>query len=111
MKPPEINDPLDALLREGEPYIADNGFTTRVVAALPRRRLTWLRPAILLGAALTGFVLVAQWLPQTAEIFAMEPADGLVLRFNAESLTGVPALLIALGSLFWGVFAALKWED
>ena len=38
MNPPETNDPLDALLREQDKYIEDNGFTARVVAALPRRR-------------------------------------------------------------------------
>jgi hypothetical protein len=111
MESPETNDPLDELLRVGEPYIADNGFTTRVVAALPRRRQTWLRPAILLGAALIGFVLVARWLPETGEIFSVGPAGALVLRFNAGTLAGVLALVIALGSLFWSVFAALRWED
>jgi len=41
---------LDAPLREGEPYIDDDGFTNRVVAHLPPpRRAISKRPLILLG--------------------------------------------------------------
>ena len=36
--PTENIDPLDALLREAQPYIDDGGFTARVVAELPPRR-------------------------------------------------------------------------
>src|SRR5208283_278691 len=63
MNPPESNDPLDALLREQDSYIEDNGFTARVVAALPRRRRAWLRPGFLLGAVTIGSVLAVGWLP------------------------------------------------
>ncbi len=63
MNPPETNDPLDALLREQDKYIEDNGFTARVVAALPRRRRAWLRPVILMGAVAIGSVLAVGWLP------------------------------------------------
>ena len=38
MNLPETNDPLDALLREQNLYVEDNGFTMRVISALPRRR-------------------------------------------------------------------------
>jgi hypothetical protein len=51
------------LLREQDKYIEDNGFTARVVAALPRRRRAWLRPVLLLGAVAIGSVLAVLWLP------------------------------------------------
>lgn len=63
MNPPETNDPLDALLREQDKYTEDNGFTARVVAALPRRRRAWLRPVLLLGTVAIGSVLAVEWLP------------------------------------------------
>ena len=33
MNPSDTNDPLDALLREQNDYIEDNGFTARVMGA------------------------------------------------------------------------------
>jgi hypothetical protein len=51
------------LLREQDKYIEDNGFTARVVAALPCRRRAWLRPVLLLGAVAIGSVLAVLWLP------------------------------------------------
>ena len=59
MNPPENQDPLDALLRHDDAYVEDRGFTERVLTALPPRRRSWLRPAILLGSVLIGFALLA----------------------------------------------------
>ena len=52
-------DWLDRELREAAPYIADEGFTTRVLQQLPRprRRRDLLRAAILLGMTLLASAL------------------------------------------------------
>ena len=111
MNPPEANDPLDALLRESDAYIEDQGFTARVMDALPPRRRTWLRSAILFGAALIGFTFIAWWLPPARDIFVTAPDGGLAVQFNLQSLLTAGALLVATASLIWGVIAAVRWED
>jgi hypothetical protein len=111
MKTPENEDPLDALLREGDGYVEDNGFTQRVMKSLPRQRRSWLRSAILLGAAGIGFALIAWWLPPIRNIVVQEPGGGFGLQLTFQSLLTGGALLIAAGSLVWGVFAAVRWED
>ncbi len=108
---PENEDPLDALLREGDGYVEDNGFTKQVMTALPRQRRSWLRPAILMGAAMLGFALIACWMPPVRNIIVQEPQGGLGLEFTGQSLLAVGALAIAAGSLVWSIFAAIKWED
>ena len=62
MNSPETNDPIDKLLREQDTYIADDGFTRRVIGALPRRRRVFPR-MILLAAIAVGLVMVAGWMP------------------------------------------------
>lgn len=56
---------IERLLRDdARAEIADDGFTARVMEALPRREASvpsWLRPALVLGSALLGSVL-ALWL-------------------------------------------------
>jgi hypothetical protein len=54
----ELED-LDRQLREAAPYIDDDGFTRRVLAVLPARRVRRqpVRAAILLGASLVASVL------------------------------------------------------
>lgn len=56
MNSPETNnpsDPIDKLLREQSAYTADDGFTNRVIAALPRRN-RMLPRIILLAVAIGG---------------------------------------------------------
>ena len=62
MSQPDEKDPMDVLLREQNPYVNDDGFTVRVMTALPRRRYAWLRPTLLLGAAVIG------WVPRGARL-------------------------------------------
>lgn len=110
MNPPETNDPLDALLRENDAYVEDHGFTARVLTTLPpRRRRSWLRPAILLGATLIGFLLMAWWLPGLRDVFAVTPSGGSAL--NIQSCLVLGAFFAASASLFLGLFAVVKWED
>jgi hypothetical protein len=56
------NDPIDKLLREQESYITDDGFTQRVVAALPKRRPAFQR-IILLAVVIVGAAMAAYWMP------------------------------------------------
>ena len=105
MNPPDTNDPLDTLLREQNAYIEDNGFTARVIAALPQRRRAWFRPALLLGATAIGCVLAIWWLP-----WNLLNASTL-LSFNSQALLAYALFLAIVGSLVWGVIAALGWEE
>ena len=106
MNPPDTNDPLDALLREQNTYIDDNGFTARVIASLPpRRRRAWLRPTVLFGATAIGYFLALWWMPWGL----LNPS--VLLSFNAQALLAYGLLLAIGGSLVWGVVAALGWED
>jgi hypothetical protein len=105
MNPPDTNDPLDTLLREQNPYLEDNGFTARVIAALPPRRRAWLRPSVLLGAVALGYFLALLWVPWPL----LNPSA--LLAFNGQTLLAYGLLLTIGGSLIWGVIAALGWED
>ena len=52
-------DDFDALLRESEAHIPDDGFTARVLSALPpRRRVDWLRLRLFAGAWVGGLVVL-----------------------------------------------------
>jgi hypothetical protein len=67
MSSPETHDPIDKLLREQDAYIVDNGFSGRVVAALPRRRPVYPRIILLVvaiaGSAVAAFLMPWQNLP------------------------------------------------
>ena len=108
MSQPEDKDPLDVLLREQQTYVEDDGFTTRVLAALPPRRRTWLRPILLLGATAIGSALSIRWLPwenlSSLDVSALLSLDSQVL---------LPWLLVisVAASLAWAVIAAVQWED
>jgi hypothetical protein len=108
MNPPETNDPLDALLREQDKYIEDNGFTARVVAALPRRRRAWLRPVLLLGAVAIGSVLAVCWLPW-GNLPALD--SSALLSLDSQVLMPWMLVLSVMASLVWGTISALEWED
>ena len=107
MNPPEQNDPLDALLREHNQYVPDDGFTNRVLASLPRRR-AWRWPQIiLLGAAIVGWVAAALWLP-----WNLPPLDlSALISLDSQVLWPWAVLLLVTGSLIWAAIAALQWED
>jgi|ERR1017187_977194 hypothetical protein len=108
MSQPEDKDPIDALLREQHAYIEDDGFTTRVLAALPPRRRTWLRPILLLGATAIGSALAIQWLPW--ENLSSLDASAL-LSLNSQALLPWLLVLSVAASLTWAVIAAVQWED
>ena len=106
MNQPETNDPLDALLHEENKYIEDNGFTARVMAALPRqqRRAGW-RPILLLGATAVGYVLAIRW-------SAWNLIDlSALLSLNLHAFLAYGVLLAIIASLLWGVISSLAWEE
>jgi hypothetical protein len=96
------------LLREQDKYIEDNGFTARVVAALPRRRRAWLRPVLLLGAVAIGSVLAVLWLPwENLPV----PDSSALLSLDSQVLMPWVLVLTVMASLVWGTISALEWED
>lgn len=109
MNRPEENDPLDALLREQNPHVDDNGFTARVISALPRRRTqsSWLR-FFLIGVTTVGWVLAALWLPWGK----LPPLDlSTLLSLNSHLWMPWMLVLSVTGSLIWAMIAAVQWED
>lgn len=56
-------DPIDKLLREQDSYVEDDGFTKRVVAALPRRRQPVLSRIILFAVVIAGTAMAVYWMP------------------------------------------------
>jgi uncharacterized membrane protein YcjF (UPF0283 family) len=106
----ENNDPLDALLREPDAYIPDNGFTTRVLTSLPaRQKYSWRRFVVLSTAMLIGAVLVMWQLPAAIAIFNTLPKQWSA--FQWQMLIAFIPLLAALASLGWVVFAVTNEED
>ena len=109
MKPLETNDPLDALLREQNPYVEDDGFTKRVISALPRRRSRFpLRQIFLLGTTVIGSVLAVAWLP-------LENLPALnwsaLLALNSYVLLPWVLVFSVIASLVLAAVAAVQWED
>ena len=107
---PERNDPLDALLRESDVYIPDDGFTARVVASLPQqRKRSWLRLAVLSGATLAGAWLAAFQLPSGSALLAAIPSS--VTAFQWQTAATLLPIVAALGALGLGVFAMVNEEE
>ena len=84
-------DSIDRLLREdAQRPIPDDGFTQRVMGALPaaQARRSWLRPALILGSTALGCALAA----------ALAPVGTLVLEGFADlaRLHFTPAVTTAL---------------
>ena len=107
---PEMNDPLDALLRDADEYIPDNGFTARVVKNLPaRRRRSWRRFAVLSVSLLIGTGLAAWQYPAVEAVLSMALNQSTTLNWPML-LVFIP-LLAALASLAWGIYAITNDED
>ena len=106
---PEPPDPLDALLRESEVHLPDDGFTARVLTSLPpRRRFDRPRLAVFATAWLAGAVLLLRHAPA---------AGAAVTGFLQHARHGEVATLLALapvmsviGSLVWAL-ASWALED
>ncbi len=102
MKPSSPDDtPVEAWLRSSAslPPLPDDGFSHRVLAALPppaRRRANRLRLVLCLAGALAGVALVLQHSPDFPDIFhRLEQLDPVLNQ--ATSQLADPAFAIALG--------------
>ena len=106
---PEPNDPLDALLREADNYVPDNGFTARVVQNLPaRHNRRWRRFIVLSVSLLLGAILAAWQYPAIAAVFNGVWQQPSLLDW--QPVIGSVALLAALASLLWAAFALANDE-
>jgi hypothetical protein len=104
------NDRLDALLRESEEYIPDNGFTGRVLKNLPARRSRrWYRLAALSAALLIGMGLAAWWSPEMFGLICGTWKQPSALSW--QTVLGFAPLIAALASLGWVLVAVASGED
>jgi hypothetical protein len=90
---------LDKLLRhDAHLDLADDGFTARVVAALPvrvARERPWLKPALVMGSAAIGSALAVALSPQGAALVAGFQ-DLMHLRMGSQGAVAGLALCGAL---------------
>jgi uncharacterized membrane protein YcjF (UPF0283 family) len=109
--PPETNDPLDELLRGADEYLPDNGFTARVLTALPaKRRHAWRRLVVLTLAMLASAAVAAWQLPAIIGILHVAmPKHWSAIQW--PWLATFAALLAALASLIWAMFAIVNEEE
>lgn len=109
--PPETNDPLDKFLCGANEYLPDNGFTARVLTALPAKRShAWRRFVVLTLAVLAGAALAAWQLPAILGILhGSVPKHWSAIQW--PWLATFAALLAALASLVWGMFAIVNEEE
>jgi Domain of unknown function (DUF5056) len=109
MNRPEQNDPLDALLREQNQYVEDNGFTRRVISALPRRPSRFsLCQIFLLVVTTSGSALAISQLP--LENLPLLNLSALI-TLNSQVLLPWALALSVIASLVWATVAAVQWED
>ena len=108
MNTPNENDPIEKLLREQENYIADDGFTARVMQSLPARQHPWLRKTVLFGAAVIGSVLAVLWLPWN-NLPALNPS--VLLTLDAQVLASWLPVLAVVFALSRTFITALEQED
>lgn len=101
MNPDKFDTWLQAAMHDSDDYLPDNGFTERVMAALPpapvvserkEKLLTW---AAGLAAAFVG----ALPLPWAEILGAVQTADSTTW----VAVASAPALIVTLGALAWGV--------
>ncbi|HZV35671.1 MAG TPA: hypothetical protein VFB72_13940 [Verrucomicrobiae bacterium] len=111
MPQPETNDPLDALLREQDSYVDDNGFTARVMTSLPRSRRSWLRPTILCAATLLGLALLIWLFPLVSDAFNSDAGGQTFSLFNLQAILTLLAVVLSSASLGWGILKAVQSEE
>ena len=107
MNPLENDDSLDVLFQRENAYIADDGFTRKVIATLPRRRSARWPRFLLLGAAIAGSAAAAFWVPWND----LPPLNGSSISLTSEVLVPWLTLCLVVASLSWAVIAAIQWDD
>lgn len=107
---PKTPDALDELLLGADDYLPDNGFTARVLTALPAKRThSWRRFGVLTGAMVIGTVLVAGQLPAAITLLNTLPKHWSALQW--QPLVALVPLLAALASLGWVAFVVTTEEE
>ena len=107
MNSPETPDPIEKLLREQDSYTADDGFTKRVINALPRRRRGFGRP-VLLAVAIGGAAAAAYWMPWKD----LPPLDYTQLFAQNSEVLSAWLPFVAVGvALIGTVVAALRRKE
>jgi hypothetical protein len=100
---------LDRLLRrDARLELPDEGFTARVMRALPSRiarERPWLRPALVMGSALVGSVLAVTLSPEASSV--MQGFQDLV-RLKAGTSAAIGGLAVCGALLASGVVLALE---
>lgn len=108
MKATQHPDPIDRLLRESaRRQLPDDGFTGRVIRALPNGAASrpWLRPSLVIGSAALGSALAWGLTPDGTSLL-----QGFVDLARLQSQT--PSALTALGLAFaMAVTAAVLIAD
>ena len=102
------DDWLDAALREPAHYIDDDGFTARVLAAIPARRRPWYssRAAVILASTVAASA-IGLAVPGTASYLISSLLDLFLLRGVTP---GSLAILVPLAVLYAAVFSAALRE-
>jgi hypothetical protein len=105
-----VNDPLDMLLRDENAYVPDDGFTSRVLTALPRQRQhSWMRLVFLSSSLIAGATLALWLLPPVTQIFAALPVNWSDWRW--QTLFTLIPFAAVLASIGWGLFAVVSDEE
>jgi hypothetical protein len=103
-----MNDPLDRILRDhAATAIADDGFSARVMQALPVRHAdarAWLKPALVLGSMTLGSVLAIVLSPATGSLLEgfSELAQLRVFTPAAMTAMAVSCALLVSAVIFAG---------
>jgi hypothetical protein len=99
------NDWLEEVLQHDSPYIADAGFSARVIATLPRkRRLRYVRQLIIAGAAVIGFLIA--WYVAPLPGWLIESLTQLLRARSLADVPPVPVVLIVL--CLWPLWELLQ---
>ena len=89
------HDWLEEMLKHEAPYIADVGFSARVISALPRKRsFRWARPLIIGGAGAIG--LLVAWYMAPLPDWLMENLTQLLRARSLADVPPVPVVMIVL---------------
>ena len=103
-----MSDIEKLLRRDARIEMPDDGFTTRVMGALPARaprERTWLRPALVMGSALAGSVLAVALSPDAASL--LQGFEDLV-RLKPGTSAAIGGLALCGALLLSGLVLAIE---
>jgi hypothetical protein len=108
-------DRVAGMLRRSEPYVADNGFTSAVLARLPSARTLplWEQNLILLAATVIGSAIAAWQVPAAGfvsfvsatmrPLFDLAPALGQFQSTTTLIVAGAAAVYVLASVSMWAV--------